>query len=119
MRQTIWCAITCLVVLGLARGQSDKPSSGRYQLVSASVVESEHFDNTNSIAPGVFLLDTETGHIWRYQPPFEFKSEGKTGQTTEYFAPVFIAQTKEEARQFVLNSMQDISKFLNQSAPKK
>jgi hypothetical protein len=52
-------------------------------------------DSSNSIAPNLFLLDTQTGYVWIYKSRFQFKSaEGKIGETADYMALIFVAQTQ-------------------------
>jgi|ERR1700723_1425665 hypothetical protein len=84
------------LALGLFPAQpqqfSSKPTSttgGRYQMISAQV------ENGNSTEPTVFLLDTATGKVWKYQGPFQYKtSEGKDTAEPGAFIPVEVRQPR-------------------------
>jgi hypothetical protein len=80
-----------VVAVGLLSAYSQqaipKPSStsspnGRYQLISAPVGEATG-DST------VFLLDTATGNVWRYQPAYSAKgTDGKETIVPAMFFPI-------------------------------
>jgi len=61
---------TCLLFVSLATAQTRPPATTtnqRYQLISAQI----DVDASDAVspAPQLFLLDTWTGRVWRYQPP--------------------------------------------------
>ena len=91
-----------LIVLGLIcalplQGQKapirppvQQPAPGRYQLVSLEL--NDHLEKTKS----VFLLDSQTGRVWRYQPfSAGTTNDNKPINFPEVFLPIEIWQPKE------------------------
>jgi hypothetical protein len=84
------------LALGLFPAQSQqvppKPTSttgGRYQMISAQV------ENGNTTEPTAFLLDTDTGKVWKYQGPFQYKTpDGKMSGEPGVFIPIEVRQPK-------------------------
>lgn len=94
-RKTIvLAALVCglLVTILVAQQSSQKPSGTvqRYQLIAAQVedVNNEGSDVTRN---AIFLVDTSTGGVWRYEPTELTKTPNGKGQLLfDRFYPVKI-----------------------------
>jgi len=88
-------AIGALITVALTRAQSESnaksepATTGRYQLVAATVVG---FGNSATTAEQrVFMLDTVTGKVWSYVPSGPFTTPaGKPAFTPEMLVRVFV-----------------------------
>jgi hypothetical protein len=94
MRQRFWIVIGCILFVAafLIAQPAQRPGSpDRYKLISAQVLEP--VEGGDSISAGtVFLLDSESGQVWRYQPSIAFKSpDGTEKRWSDLFRPVSVA----------------------------
>lgn len=74
-------------------------NSGRYQLVSAQTRVWARTGESKEVTD-LFLLDTQTGRVWRYQPPGSSHVEGQTNPVVipEVFIPIEIWKTLEKSK---------------------
>jgi hypothetical protein len=97
----IGCAgIAVAIVLGQQHSaMTDRQTVSRYQLVAATVADS------NNVPIGrVFLVDTETGCVWRYEP-YEHVNGGAS--TPEQFAQIPVSNLYLPNIQLDVSSMPD------------
>lgn len=72
-------AITVAAVRSQQPAANVKPSPDRFRLVSGEAMVQTAVGTDYAVpAKGMFLLDTETGQTWRYQPPYRAKSANGT-----------------------------------------
>lgn len=89
MTKKLWLLGLCLAGLAvIANGQKPAPPSSeptsvsRYQLVAAQVESQGDQPTTTVTTHEVFMLDTQTGKVWRYTAQNVGKSpQGSPGQT--------------------------------------
>jgi len=55
---------------------------GRYRLVTATV------ENGNATEPTIFMIDTATGRVWKYQGVFEYHDKQNSGLEPSKFIPI-------------------------------
>jgi hypothetical protein len=92
------------IVVAIAFGQqrsltTNQQAVSRYQLVAATVA-----DSNNAPIGRVFLIDTETGCVWRYEP-YEHAKGGSS--TPEQFAQVPVSNLYLPNIQLDVSSMPD------------
>jgi hypothetical protein len=69
---------------------AQQSAPGRYQLISLEV------DDQGSKSHNIFLLDSKTGRVWRYQPlSMGTTKDDKPIKFPEVFLPIEIWQPKE------------------------
>jgi hypothetical protein len=59
--------------------------NGRYTLHQVTVETSGQITAQH---PEVFMIDSRTGKVWRYQPSFSYEMNGKTQVSNESMVPV-------------------------------
>jgi hypothetical protein len=89
MKKMLALSAVALAAIGLTYAQTQpekQPSAlSRYQLLPATATY-EGKDGRQSNGPEVFLLDTETGRVWKYE--FSRKLEVSHVSSPNYFEPV-------------------------------
>ena len=71
--------LAIVVGMGYGQGSHDSPRTtlaNRYQLIAARA-NYEATDGTTREGSEVFLLDSETGRIWQYEPYLAAETNGK------------------------------------------
>lgn len=100
----MYLAVLCLVIPTYGQQPTSKPKASeasasyppqRYQLITAEIEWSTHQEGRS---PALFLLDTQTGRVWRYQAPSSSEVEGKTEHFPEVFIPVEIWKTLDKPK---------------------
>src|SRR5579863_9314723 len=84
-------AVLCLILI--AYGQKlpadSAPEPSRPQVYQLVPTEVEFGKNAGEgVTHQLFLLNTQTGQIWRYQPTFAMPVNGRNEVTLETFVPV-------------------------------
>ena len=95
-RKIAVCVLFLLCWIPLAKAQkptatpTNNPPSDRYQLIPVKV----EIQNGNGEVNTLFLLDTKTGKVWRYQPFFMGKNKTTNEQRIddEVFIPIGFAE---------------------------
>jgi hypothetical protein len=86
-----------ILVLGMAailyaqslQKQTPSGSTQRFQLFAAETEEQAEQNRAEVVSQhSVFLLDTETGKVWRYQSPLTMQIQGKPVAVPATFFPV-------------------------------
>ena len=83
-------AITVAAVRSQQPTSNVKPAPDRFRLISGeAMVQTAVGTEYAAPAKGMFLLDTETGQTWRYQPPYKVKSaDGKETMLPDQWVPI-------------------------------
>ena|SRR5450755_1204308 len=73
-------------------------AQGRYQLISTHI--ELNGQTGESLHSQLFLLDTRTGRVWRYQPAGSIQVEGQQAPTSvpEVFIPIEIWKSLEKSK---------------------
>jgi hypothetical protein len=64
MKRLLLAMLLCVVAVSAQ--QPAPKASGRFQIVSATISDTSDASSPDHIDHVVFLLDTETGQVWRY-----------------------------------------------------
>lgn len=99
MKNRLICVFFCLAVfariVSAQQRNPPKPSAPippRFQLVQVSLDRQNGSSNQVATYHELFLLDTQTGKLWHYQPDLILKGDGKnTSFSPEMLVPVKVA----------------------------
>ena len=93
--KTTWllASLATVMLISLAPAQRPTPSpttsaTGRYQFQSLIIDENDPGKVTDSPVHIAFLVDTETGQIWRFQPQRVATEDGKEIMMRDILIPV-------------------------------
>lgn len=90
--RVLLCVLVVLCSATLATSQKAESSNNsetqRYQFVTAKVETTAGNGEVNTL----FLLDTTTGKVWRYQPLWVTKKDQKQEVQDELFIPIGFAE---------------------------
>ena len=99
-RKRWWYMLLVVLASGIvAGGQKPAPtteptSASRYQLVAAQVESQGDQPTTTVTTHEVFMLDSQTGKVWRYTAQNVGKSQGQTVIFPEAFLMVEVRQDR-------------------------
>jgi len=89
--------IASLMLFAVQTPEKGAPRDHRFQIVSAQGLEQGGKPDVSVPAPAVFLLDTGTGKVWKYQAAYTFKlSDGKTKAMSDSFYPVGFLEARKQ-----------------------